>query len=272
MSVFCRSAVALAAATILTAASVVPCRAAEGFSTDDWLLAPVRVHLLSASNAPAFHTTLKDSDIDRILKKINRVWSQAGISFWLESLVREEAINTASATNAGASDNLHGLLALRPERTRDTNMFHLYYVKKLSVNGVYLGEAMFVKDTASLREVPGGIDEPIPRVSSHEIGHALTLQHCANEQHLLFRGTTGTNLDEVEITQARKAAKKLPWIQSAAAVASSAAEARRSGKGDDARLLSLRLAAMPLDIPTNQTPRQATESGRSSPDRAGSRR
>ena len=51
------------------------------FIFDDWLLAPVRVHLLSASNAPAIHTTLTGADVQRILKKLNGVWSQAGITF-----------------------------------------------------------------------------------------------------------------------------------------------------------------------------------------------
>ena len=36
---------------------------AEKFTFDEWLLAPVRVHLLSASNAPAIHTTLTEADI-----------------------------------------------------------------------------------------------------------------------------------------------------------------------------------------------------------------
>src|SRR5436189_5812082 len=36
------------------------------FTFDNWLLAPVRVHLLSASNAPAIHTTLSETDVTRI--------------------------------------------------------------------------------------------------------------------------------------------------------------------------------------------------------------
>jgi hypothetical protein len=186
--------------------------AAGEFSFDDWLVAPVRVHLLTSSNAPAVHTTLTEDDVHRIVKKINGIWAQAGISLWLESVVREESL--PYSTNMGTSlDNLHRLLNLRPEGTKATNMFHLYFIKQFTANGVYLGEAMFVKDTASLREVPGGMDEPLPRVSSHEIGHALTLQHCTNEHHLMFRGTTGWKLDQEEIAQARKAAGKIPWIR-----------------------------------------------------------
>ena len=229
--------------------------AAEKFTLDDWLVAPVRVHLLSSSNAPAVHTTLTESDVHRIMKKINGVWSQAGISFWLESVVREESL--PYATNMGAPDNLHGLLKLRPEKSKATNMFHLYYIKRFSANGVYLGEAMFVKDTASLREVPGGIDEPLPRVSSHEIGHALTLQHCTNEHHLMFRGTTGWKLDSDEIEQARKAASKAPWITAASTLAGMTA-----GKPPaEARRLYSQLAVIPLDDRLVRTARERLAGG-----------
>src|SRR3989442_425529 len=80
-----------------------------GFAFKDWLVAPVRVHLLSASNGPAIHTTLTNSDIERILKKMNGVWSQAGISFWLESLVREESLNQGYTAKLGLPDDLRGL-------------------------------------------------------------------------------------------------------------------------------------------------------------------
>ena len=48
------------------------------FTFDEYLLAPLRIHLLSATNVPAIQTTLTESDIARILKKINGIWSQAG--------------------------------------------------------------------------------------------------------------------------------------------------------------------------------------------------
>ena len=41
------------------------------FTFDEYLVAPLRIHLLSATNAPAIQTTLTESDMARILKKIN---------------------------------------------------------------------------------------------------------------------------------------------------------------------------------------------------------
>jgi hypothetical protein len=219
----------------------------QKFPFDDFLLAPVRVHLLSASNAPNVHTTLKETDLTRILGKVNGIWSQAGITFHLESLVREEAENQQLNPVLGTPNDLRQLLALRPGATRATNLFHLYYVKRFTANGVYLGEAMFVKDTASLREVPGGIDEPIPRVSSHELGHALTLMHHTNDFHLMARGTTGTNFDAAEITQARAAAEKLPWVRKAPEVWKQAEELRRSKRQSEAKKLYRQIATLPLD-------------------------
>ena len=229
-------------------------QAAQQFTFGNWLVAPLRVHLLTSSNAPAVHTTLTERDVHRIVKKINGVWSQAGISLWLESIVREESL--PYTTNMGAMDNLHGLLKLRPEGTRATNMFHLYYIKRFAANGVYLGEAMFVKDSASLREVQGGLDEPLPRVSSHEIGHALTLQHCTNEHHLMFRGTTGWTLDEEEIAQARAAAAKIPWITPALVIAQMAGKTPA-----EARQCYLKLSVIPLENENVRLAREKTAAG-----------
>jgi len=219
------------------------------FTFDEYLLAPLRIHLLSATNAPAIQTTLTDSDIARILKKINGIWSQAGICFWLESLVREEAAHQEIGSLLGKSNDLSIMLKLRPETTRATNLFHLYYIKNFSANGVYLGAAMFVKDTATLRAVPGGIDEPLPRVSSHELGHALSLPHHTNVLHLLASRTTGTNLDAAEIRQARVAAGKFLWIEPAPSVLKRADDLDREGKQDNARTLYQMLAPIPLDEP-----------------------
>ena len=81
------------------------------------------------------------------------------------------------------------------------------YVKQVQPNGFYYGEPVVVKDTANLREVPGGLDEPLPRVTSHEIGHALGLKHRQDTTNLMQSGTTGFTLNEAEIAIARKKAQ-----------------------------------------------------------------
>ena len=185
------------------------------FSFNDYLLAPVRVHLLSARAVPLVQTTLRESDVKRILAKLNAIWAQAGLHFYLESLVSEEANEPETYAQPATEGDSSGLLRLRPFDSQATNMFHIYYLKQMAMNGIYFPEAIFVKDSASLRMVPGGIDEPLPRVTSHELGHALGLPHRQDTTNLMSSGTTGIWLNETEIQQARSVARGIGWIESA---------------------------------------------------------
>ena len=216
------------------------------FTFDEFLLAPVRVHFLSAPEAPQLSTTLTDADLDRILGKINRIWAQAGLQFYLESLVKETPQNAAAFPHPEIAPGFRWMLELCPKDSQASNLFHLYYVKQMRGNGVYLGEAIFVKDTASLNPVPGGLDEPVPRVSSHEIGHALNLDHRQNVTNLMASGTTGTWLNDDEIKQAREAAGKLPWVETPSAVLKRAEALRVAKHAREAKAWYRRVAAIPL--------------------------
>ena len=216
------------------------------FSFNDYLLAPVRIHLLLARDSPAVQTTLTERDIARILGKMNGIWAQAGLHFYLESLVREEANAPEGAPQPGEAASGRWLLGLRPTESKGAGLFHIYYLKRMSVNGIYLREAIFVKDTASLREVDGGIDEPIPRVSSHELGHALGLPHRQNTTNLMASGTTGTWLSSEEISQSRETAQSFDWIKRASDLMENANAAFSANKRPEAATLYSRLATIPL--------------------------
>ena len=221
--------------------------ATNHFAFDEYLVAPLRVHLLSAKDSPAIQTTLTEKDIARILRKVNGVWAQAGVQFYPESLVREEAIHQESYAQDGTLPR-SALLRLRPAESKAAGMFHVYYVKEMSVNGIYLGEAIFVKDTASLRKVEGGIDEPLPRVTSHELGHALGLPHRQDTTNLLASGTTGTWLNEAEIKEARATAQKLHWVEPASDLMKQADVLFHANKPGEAARLYSRLATIPLEV------------------------
>ncbi len=227
----------------------------NGFAVGDFLLAPLRIHLLTATNEPAIHTTLTSNDVTRILGKVNRVWAQAGITFYLESLRVEPAANTEGFRDSVKTNN-DALLRLRPDSSKGTNVFHVYYLKQFGPNGICIRGINFVKDTARLKEVEGGIDEPLPRVTSHELGHALTLPHRQDVTNLLASGTTGTWFNEAEIKQTREAAKQRPWIESAEAVRRKAEELQGPEQTVEARKLWQRLAHVPLDCEPARLARQ----------------
>jgi hypothetical protein len=239
---------------LLAALFIIPTQGEEpekrkDFTFEEFLLAPIRVHLLSAKDVPDWETTLSTNDLDRILTKINRVWGQAGIQFYIESLVREEAAHQDLVSELKSQKDLRWLLRLRPEPLKSERRFDLYYIKRMPVNGIYFREAIFVKDTAALRSVEGGIDEPLPRVSSHELGHALSLPHRQAVTNLMASGTTGTNLNQQEILQSRESAKRFAWIKSGPALLKRADELFETDKAQEAATLYEALGKLPVESP-----------------------
>lgn len=177
-----------------------------------FLVIPLRIHILTATDLPEIDCHLSGPDITRILDKVNTIWHVAGIHWGLESIVREPAARQDDFREGGKTatpSNLNRYRMLLPESSRKFDGLHVYYLHKFAVNGVWLGgDYALVQETAKLREVVGGIDEPIPRVSSHELGHALGLPHRQNTTNLLASGTTGTKLNTKEVETARESAKK----------------------------------------------------------------
>jgi hypothetical protein len=207
-----------------------------------YLLFPLRIHVLQSERVPELHSTLTDADVTRILEKANRILAQAGIQFYQESLRREPVREAALSEGARHREQADFVLALRPHDSLAPRMFHLYYLRELPINGASLQrDGIFVKDRARLGEVEGGIDEPIPRVTAHELGHQLTLGHVGDATHLMASGTTGVRLSEAEITRARAAARILGW-----GLSPSAALERAKGAPREERLGILRcLAELP---------------------------
>jgi hypothetical protein len=182
--------------------------ATRTFAYGEFLLVPVRVHILQCEKADALHCRLKEDDVRRVFGKANRIWNKAGIAFHLESIVTEDAVHT----DAFDESLLESFKTTRPKNT-ERGLIHVYYVHKLPTNGVFMGrDAIFVKDTAALREVKGGVDEPLPRVTSHEIGHAMGLPHRQSTINLMASGTTGWSINDDEIDTVRAWAAKQDWI------------------------------------------------------------
>ena len=152
---------------------------------------------------------MKEADVRRVFGKANRIWNKAGIAFSLESIVTEDAVMPKEFDESRLQD----FKGTRPLKGLDRGMIHVFYVHRLPTNGVFMGpDAIFVKDTAALREVKGGVDEPIPRVTSHEIGHAMGLPHRQNTINLMASGTTGWSVSDPEIETVRGWASTQDWV------------------------------------------------------------
>lgn len=164
-----------------------------------------RVHLVQSDKEPALNTTLTEADVKRIFGKVNMIWSQAHIHVELESVCKATAVFDPNAKKDLAYS---GVIAAMPRDNLLKNGLNIFYVKDLTDNGFYSDSTglIVVKDSAKLAEVPGGIDEPIPRVTSHEIGHAFSLKHRQDVTNLMASKKSGYALNEVEIAQARAAA------------------------------------------------------------------
>jgi hypothetical protein len=209
---------------------------------------PLRVHLLSSKDHPELHCLLTEEDVRRIVGKANRIWSVAGIHFGVESILREPAAREARFKLVREKSpevplGLYQILA--PEDSREFAGQHVYYIHKFSVNGVFLGgKTSFVQDTAKLRPVPGGIDEPLPRVTAHELGHALSLPHRQNVTNLLASGTTGTLLNEAEVAAVRAAAAKMAGAMSHERLEAALKKAKTNGETKTAERLQAWLKAV----------------------------
>ena len=166
----------------------------------------VRVHLVQSETIPEMHTTLVEEDIRRIFVKVNSVWAQAGIQFEIESIGQTQAV--LPMVEARGKPEFAQVKASLPKERLGQTALDICYVKKVVPNGFFYEELIVVKDTASLKEVNGGLDEPLPRVTSHEIGHALGLQHRQDMTNLMASGTTGFSLNEAEVALARGKAKE----------------------------------------------------------------
>ena len=99
------------------------------------LTVPVRVHLVQSKATPAMHTTMTEADVRRVFGKVNMVWSQAGIRFDIESIVRTEA--AVLSPELEAKEEFTRVNARIPKASLGTAMLNVCYVKEVKPNGFF---------------------------------------------------------------------------------------------------------------------------------------
>lgn len=237
-------ATVLSVLMVLVTAVVAPLRAAQiappsGLKAKVWEYAeyrivPVRVHLLRDTITGAAGTTLTNEDVIRIFRKANGIWHAAGVHLRVEAIVSEKPAGLGEYEHQ-AELPIEALLALRPADSRSAGMFHVYYMGAMQPNGIFMRrDGIFVKETARLRPVPGGIDEPLPRVSAHELGHGMGLPHRQDTTNLMASGTTGTSLNAAEIETVRQTLSRLSWMETPETCLKTADTLLAAGKRDEA--------------------------------------
>ncbi len=207
------------------------------------LIIPVRIHILTSPDLDLANCKLRDSDVARVIGKVNAIWSQAGITYGVESIVREPAaqrdrFRLVVELKQGDLD-LADLDLLLPKSSRVFDGLHIYFFHELPFNATYTsGDSVLVQEGASLNEVAGGSDEPMARVTADSLGRGLSLSPRREPAtSLMALGTTGFALDPDDVARARRVAKTVPGAMTLAEARKAADTAKASGDTARARLL-----------------------------------
>jgi hypothetical protein len=220
---------------------------------DEFLIVPLRIHILQSRDLDLADCKLRDADIARIAGKLNAIWSPARIRFGIESILREPAAQTGrflllAELNAGQL-GIQDFQLLLPKPSQAFDGLNAFVLHELPFNGAYLGgDNVILQEKAELDAVAGGTDEPVARVLGHTLGVALGLRPKRGPRTgLLALGTTGVALEVDECERARRIARTVPGAMNPAELRQAADAAQAAGQADRAKRLRGWLAEVPTE-------------------------
>lgn len=157
---------------------------------------------------PAVSSVRTEAELIAILERMNQIWGQANVRLELAKVdtlvVDREVLKEVGTGNIKAFFDRLGESIPFDETGSQTSLISGFYTRRIGgPNGITpLGSRWYM-----VMDQPSVFDH---RVSSHEVGHILGLQHTLNDPgRLLYPGTNGMSLTPEEITRTRHVAMEL---------------------------------------------------------------
>ena len=177
----------------------------------------VRVHLVQSDQLDELNVRLSDAEVTELITAVNETWAQAGVTWSLESIVREDARNESLFGLALTDPTVNPVSVLTSVLTLENvqaDIWNVFLIRDFGggLGGVYLPFEKVVVSTEIDPSGQRGIGEGMSRILAHELGHSLGLAHvpCAGPGNLMAAGCalgTRTLLGTTQITGAQLQAK-----------------------------------------------------------------
>jgi len=156
---------------------------------------------------PRLQTTLTGKEVRAIFDEVNVIWSKAGIRFELEAIGSLQALDVAP--KRWYIKDRNWVKTAIPTNQFSPTAIDVCYVKDMGPNGFFYGEPVVVCENPEFYKVSGGTDNIVARVTAHELGHVLFLQHRQERDSLMASAKNGFSLNGQEIKDARKRALEI---------------------------------------------------------------
>jgi hypothetical protein len=223
---------------------------AQDVPAEDVVVIPLRVHVLRSPQIEMANCGLTEAEVAVVVGNINAIWHKAGLHFGVESVLREPVGQTERfRIVAGVGNGEVGpsqLWMLLPRASRTFDGVHVYYFHELPFNSAYMGDdVVFAHEAAQVRQIPGGSQDPIARVTAHSLGNLMALPNLNQPQNLMGNATSGIALDRAQAESAREVARTIPGAMTVERLQKAMKAAEAKGDAATARRLRSWLAEVP---------------------------